>query len=192
MRATELAHLMMQQTIKPGDWVIDATVGNGHDTLFLAELVGPSGRVFGFDMQDAALEATAQRVVDHPQVTLFQVGHEKLAESLATVGIAEGQGQLAGMMFNLGYLPGASKTIITHAETTLKGLDQALGRLRVQGVVTLVSYPGHSGGAEETAAVQSYAERLPSAFAVSRYHRINTIEPAPQLLVIKRLRESNC
>lgn len=191
MRATELAHLMMRQSIKPGDWVLDATVGNGHDTLFLAELVGPSGRVFGFDVQEAALEATARRVANLPQVELILAGHEKLAESLAAVGFTEGQDQLAGIMFNLGYLPGASKTIMTYADTTLTALRQALVHLRVQGIATLVCYPGHSGGIEETTAVQSYAERLPSAFSVSRYHRLNAIQASPQLLVVNRIRASS-
>ena len=62
LRATEFAHLLMRQSIKPGDWVVDATVGNGHDTLLLAKLVGPTGRVIGFDVQEAALAAATARV----------------------------------------------------------------------------------------------------------------------------------
>lgn len=190
MRATELAHLIMRQTIKPGDAVVDATVGNGHDTLFLAELVGPSGQVLGFDVQESALQETGKRVAGLSQVTLFHSGHENLSEKLATTVPAISHDGLAAAMFNLGYLPGAAKIITTHAETTLQGLEQALSCLKVQGVVTLVCYPGHSGGAEETAAVQSYAERLSSDFAVSRYHRVNTTRAAPQLLIIQRLRKS--
>lgn len=187
MRATELAHLMMQQTIKPGDWVIDATVGNGHDTLFLAELVGPSGRVFGFDVQDTALETTARRVVDHPQVTLIHAGHETMTECLATHGFPEGQNRLTAAMFNLGYLPGAQKTVTTRPDTTLLGLEQALACLRIRGLVTLVLYPEHPGGADEASAVRLYAQSLPGSFAATLQMRINALRPAPELLAIERL-----
>ncbi len=183
MRATELAHLLMRQSLKAGDRVIDATTGNGHDTLLLAELVGPTGRVFGFDVQEEALASTARRVDGLPQVTLIHAGHETLAEHLR----ANGQDRLAAAMFNLGYLPGAPKDIMTRTETTLAGLQQALAHLATQGIVTLVLYPGHPGGAEEAAAVRSYTRGLNEDFAVTRYARINASAPAPELLVIERL-----
>lgn len=189
IRATEIAHFVMRQSVRPGDMVVDATVGNGHDTLFLAECVGPLGRVFGFDVQETALRETGRLLANLSQVELVLAGHEEMAETLGAAGIAKDR--VAGIMFNLGYLPGASKTIMTHAETTLKALEQGLSYLQVQGVVTLVCYPGHSGGTEETASVLSFAERLSSDFSVSRYHRVNTIQAAPELLVIQRLRKSN-
>lgn len=183
LRATELAHLLLRQSVKPGDWVVDATVGNGHDTVFLSKLVEPSGRVFGFDVQEAALTATGKRVDGLPQTTLFHAGHERLAEHLPP----DAQDRIAAVMFNLGYLPGAAKNITTNAETTLTGLKQALAYLHVGGLVTLVLYPGHPGGAEEATAVRSYAQDLPQAFAATQYARINSVHPAPELLVIERL-----
>jgi hypothetical protein len=183
LRATELAHLLIRRAVKPGDRVVDATAGNGHDTLLLAELVGPQGRVFGFDVQQAALEATAERVEGLVQVTLVHAGHETLGEYLA----AHGDKRLAAVMFNLGYLPGAPKDIITREPTTLAALEQALDHLEIHGLVTLVLYPGHAGGDEEAAAVRSYAHGLPGTYAANRYARFNTSEPAPELLVIERL-----
>ena len=182
MRATELAHVLIRRTVKPGDRVVDATVGNGHDTLMLADLVGPSGYVHGFDVQKAALDATAQRIDGRPQVTLVHAGHETLAEHIP----AGDAGCLAAVMFNLGYLPGAPRDIVTQAETTCAALEHSLDRLAPGGLVTLVLYPGHPGGAEEAAAVRSFAERLPEEFAVSHYARINTRQPAPELLAIQR------
>ena len=52
------AHYLVQKVLKPGDWAIDATAGNGKDTLFLAKTVTKSGQVFAFDIQDQALEMT--------------------------------------------------------------------------------------------------------------------------------------
>ena len=49
-----LAH---SQTAVKGDYAVDATLGNGHDTCFLAEIVGDSGKVFGFDIQKKRLKA---------------------------------------------------------------------------------------------------------------------------------------
>ena len=187
MRATDLAHLLMRQAVKPGDFAVDATVGNGHDTLLLAELVGPSGRVFGFDVQEAALAETAKRTGHLPQVSLIHAGHEALAEHLPETGAAGEPAGLAGVMFNLGYLPGAPRDIITRAETTIAGLDRALARLKVHGLVTLVLYPGHEGGAEEADAVRAHAGQLGEDFAVSRHARIDTARPAPELLAIERV-----
>ena len=90
-------------------------------------------------------------------------------------------------MFNLGYLPGASKEIMTRSETTLAALNQAFTHLKVDGLVTLVLYPGHPGGEEEAVAVRSYAQQLPQTFAVAQHARINTLRPAPELIVIERL-----
>lgn len=183
LRATQLAHLMLRQSLKPGDVVVDATVGNGHDTLFLAKCVGPEGRVFGFDIQETALTEAAKRLDAHSQVKLIHAGHEKLTEHLPT----DEPDQLAAIMFNLGYLPGGDKDIITHTETTLIALKQALTHLQVHGLVTLVLYSGHPGGEQEATALHVYVQNLPETYTVSQYARLNTKHPAPELLVIERL-----
>ncbi|MCB1093584.1 MAG: methyltransferase domain-containing protein, partial [Verrucomicrobiae bacterium] len=61
-RATEMAHRLLAERLRPGDLAIDATVGNGHDTVFLAEAVGQAGQVIGFDIQPIAIEATRHRL----------------------------------------------------------------------------------------------------------------------------------
>lgn len=196
MRATEIAHLLMNRTVMSGDLVVDATVGNGHDTRHLANLVGPTGRVIGFDVQDIALQSARQRVGDLPQVILLATGHENLAVCLAELVTrkhgtniqSDGAPQLAAVMFNLGYLPGGPKTVTTRPETTVSALRQALDLLKPGGLVTLVLYPGHCGGREETTAVLAFAEDLDPAFSVARYHRVNCHRPAPELVAIERNR----
>lgn len=187
MRATERAHHLLSQSIKPGDRVVDATVGNGHDTLFLAKLVGPSGRVFGFDVQEMALEVAAKLVDEMSQVTLIRDGHENLAKHLPANDTANGDRQLSAVMFNLGYLPGGSRDIITRPRTTVSALEQALDHLKLHGLVTVVLYPGHPGGEEEADAVRSYTQDVPQEFDVSQNARTNTLAPAPELLVIERI-----
>lgn len=180
MRATELAHFLLRQKIKSGDLVIDATVGNGHDTLFLAERVGVSGRVLGFDIQEDALTQAAQLVGLLPQVSLVHAGHETLSQHLSTGDEA------AAVMFNLGYLPGGSKDITTRAETTLAALEQALEAIRAGGLVTVILYCGHEGGESEAGAVRTFLQRLPGAYVVNRYARLNAQAPAPELVVVER------
>lgn len=200
LRATQFAHQLIQQAVKPGDNVADATVGNGHDTKFLAELVGPSGQVWGFDVQQAALDEAKSRVGDLPQVTLIQGGHETLTDTLSSASenkIGKTTRQLSAVMFNLGYLPGSGdgssnqckpqSAIMTQTATTLAGLEQALSLLQKRGLITLVLYPGHTGGDEEAAAVRTYASALPASYAVSHYARINSKSPAPELIAIERL-----
>ena len=183
MRATELAHVLLGQSLKAGDWAVDATVGNGHDTLWLAQRVGPSGRVFGFDVQAAALATAADRVRGLEQVTLFHEGHERMAERLP----AEARERLAAVMFNLGYLPGAAKHVITQTESTAAALGQAVDWLAIGGCATVVSYPGHAGGAAEADAVRTFVRGLSARFAVSCHQRINSVGPAPELIVIERM-----
>ncbi|PID81943.1 hypothetical protein CSB20_00400, partial [bacterium DOLZORAL124_64_63] len=55
---TAQAHLLVRDHITPGDTAIDATLGNGHDTLFLARCVGKTGTVIGFDVQTQAITST--------------------------------------------------------------------------------------------------------------------------------------
>ena len=138
--------------------------------------------VFGFDVQAAAITATAQRVQDHPQVTLFQASHENLSDHLPQ------EGKLAGAMFNLGYLPGGSREIMTCQNTSIAALGQTLERLKIKGLVTLVLYPGHAGGDNEATSVRAFAKNLGEEFMVAQYRRLNFDSPAPELLVIERTR----
>jgi hypothetical protein len=152
-RITETAHDLVARFVREGDPVIDATVGNGHDTRFLANLVGTTGRVDGFDIQIAAIEKTARELHGLPQVTLHCLGHERMREVV--------EGPVAAVMFNLGYLPSGDKTLVTRPDTTLAALEAAWGLLRPSaGVLCVVVYPGHEGGGDEAARVESWFSRL--------------------------------
>ncbi len=181
-RATEQAHRWIAQRIRPGDTVIDATAGNGHDTAFLAGLVGESGHVFAIDVQQTALEATAKKlhVGDFRAKTqLILDGHENLANHVAE--------PVRAVTFNLGYLPGSDKTVKTRPETTIAALVAVLGLLLPGGIVTLVLYTGHGGGREEADAVVAFCRKLDAAkFRVMRYEALNSRKEAPFLVAIER------
>ena len=45
-RILPFARQLFSETVNAGETVVDATAGNGNDTLFLAELVGENGHVY--------------------------------------------------------------------------------------------------------------------------------------------------
>ena len=181
VRPTKFAHDIIHDHVKEGDRVIDATVGNGHDTIFLAELVGPSGHVDGFDIQSEAIES-AQLMLQgssFEQVTLHQVGHEKMAGMVKS--------QVQAVMFNLGYLPGGDKQLTTQPETTIVALQTATELLAPGGLITIVVYTGHPGGQEEADAVHAFCCELDTEQFATTIHKSSLDNPtAPFLISIVR------
>lgn len=182
----ETAHRIVAGHTKPGDIVIDATLGNGHDTMFLAQRVGPQGHVYGFDIQAQALEKTKQRLSDAQLLeaaTLFQVSHAKMANFIPS----QYHGRITAAMFNLGYLPGGDKTVITLTDSTLIALKAACMLMAPNGILTILAYPGHSGGDSETQAVQAWIESLNAGlFKVSTHFSTVNKATAPRLYCIEK------
>lgn len=158
---TAEAKRLVAEVIKPGDLVVDATLGNGHDCLFLASLVGPAGQVLAMDIQEAAIRAGRARLEAAAlaeRVTFIHDSHANLARYLSA------DRPLAAALFNLGYLPGSNKNCITRAESTLAGLEVCLEHLRSGGCVSLLAYLGHPGGLEECQAIRQRLELLDGDF----------------------------
>lgn len=158
---TQLAHDLIRREIAPGSeglLVIDATAGNGHDTLFLAELVGPGGRVWAIDIQAAAIAQTRDRVGPWLERVDLRVGDHADLKSVIPL---EHHGRIAIVMFNLGYLPGGEKATITRTDSTLAALNAAWELLAVGGLVSMIAYPGHAGGDQEALAVADWIRQRP-------------------------------
>ncbi|MBD0379838.1 class I SAM-dependent methyltransferase [Paenibacillus sedimenti] len=182
------AHQLISVRTQPGDTVVDATLGNGVDALFLAKLVGSRGHVYGFDIQQHALDQTEMRLrKELPDASSFVRMSLCSHEHMETVVPAERHGRVAAVTFNLGYLPGADQQTITKQESTLPALEAALRLLRKGGIVTIVLYSGHDGGSQEAAAVEDWARDLPlAAFQVLRYQIANASRQAPYLLAVEK------
>lgn len=182
--ALAYSHVLLQDCIYPGATVVDATVGNGHDTLFLAQLVGPTGSVIGFDIQAAALARTQTQLTltgQTDRVTLHHTGHQHVADYLTADTV------VAAAIFNLGYLPGGDKATITHAETTLAAVQALLPHLPRGGRLVLVVYAGHPGGQAEATAVRDFCVHLPQkSYQVLQYGFINQVHQPPYLLAIEK------
>jgi tRNA1(Val) A37 N6-methylase TrmN6 len=186
MSLLKLAHQHIQNNLRSGDVAIDATVGNGHDTLFLAEQVGKNGRVYGFDIQQAAIVATTEKLQHShclERVTLIQASHAELAAHIPV----HHHGNINACVFNLGYLPKGDKRIITQTCSTLSALNAVCQLLAPRGMITILAYPGHAGGDEETVCVQQWSEQLDAQhFSVDTFFSAIPSPTAPRLLVVQK------
>jgi ubiquinone/menaquinone biosynthesis C-methylase UbiE len=165
-----------------GGTSVDATAGRGHDTLFLAGLAGPEGRVFSFDTQEEALQSTRlllERAGLAERVTLVKGGHEDMERYVS--------GPVDAVIFNLGYLPGGDHSLVTKPDSTVRALRSALRLLRPGGRAGLVIYTGHTGGTEECEAVENDSAGLDSAlFNVIKIVVLNRASAAPVVIVIEK------
>ena len=177
-----LAAEVLQSAVSPGDTVVDATMGNGHDTLTLCHLVGPEGTVIAFDVQESAVENTRARLAEAgvlDRARLYCLGHERMLEKVA--------GPVAAVAFNLGWLPGGTKAVTTHWETTKIAVESALSLLRPLGVAVICAYPGHAEGDREREALVSLLANLPpQQYNVLRQKFLNAGPGAPECFVIQR------
>src|SRR5699024_6193748 len=95
----QYAHHLLTNNIQQGDTVIDATCGNGNDTLFLSQLTGPSGHVFGFDIQPEAIQNTSARLQmesSYQNTTLIQDSHSNFLHHISVDKLT----RLGGAIFN--------------------------------------------------------------------------------------------
>lgn len=155
-RTTSFVKYILKAKVKSGSIAIDATMGNGNDTLFLAQLVGPQGKVFAFDIQSIALENTRNKIIDNKfnnyNIRLINDSHEYIDKYIfESIDVA---------MFNLGYLPKGDHSIMTNHESTIEAILVTLSLLKKGGIISIVIYYGHEGGIEEKEEVLNFLNTL--------------------------------
>jgi len=185
-RILPFSRILLEKAISPGDIAIDATVGNGHDTLYLTNLVGEQGHVYGFDIQEQAIEQTKKRLIENQadqQVTLFLKSHDQLTAVLPE----SSKGKVTAAIFNLGYLPGGDKGIVTEANSTISAIEQLLEIMATEGIIVLVVYHGHPEGAVEKDELMKYVTNLPQDRAhVLHYGFMNQVNAPPFIIAIEK------
>ena len=134
---------LLSPHVKSGGTVVDFTMGNGHDTLWLSQMVGPTGKVYSFDIQKTALENTGELLNKNnvTNVNLILDSHSNVKKYV--------HDKICAGMFNLGYLPGGDKNITTKHETTLEAIVSATELLELGGALLIAVYPGHEEGTIE-------------------------------------------
>jgi SAM-dependent methyltransferase len=183
-RLTAAASSWIEVALFDGALAVDATVGNGYDTLFLAHRVGPKGRVLGFDVQKAAL-AGAREVLKFvgslDRVSLIHDSHSRLANYLPA------EAAIQGAMFNLGYLPRGNRQIITRPDTTIMALRDVLANLAARGRITILVYRGHEEGILEYVEVRQFLEQLSDEeWIVEEFVSASDSPIAPRLFRVQR------
>ncbi len=188
MRLVEKVHHAMMETLRPGDIAIDATAGNGHDVEALAHLVGNSGKVYAFDLQETAIKATRQKLKDSDlldRCVLHQAGHEKMGALLPP----SSRGQVRFIVFNLGYLPGGDKSIVTTPANTMAALETSADWLQSDGLLAVTAYRGHPGGMEETSEVEQFMGSLsPENFDF--FKEETAAETSPVTFFVRKVKQS--
>ena len=185
MRLVELAHSKVKNILQPGDFCIDATAGNGNDTLFLAKNIAPDGMVYAIDIQKTALDATVVRLKKHGFLNLLKIchgSHEKMGDFLNN----QHKGKVATVMFNLGYLPCSNHNIITKPETSIEAISEAYKIIRPGGLLTILCYRGHHGGKEETNAVLKLCKK--NKWGIERIEKRENPD-SPVLIIIQKIRK---
>ncbi len=175
-------HDYLRRALRPGDTVVDATCGNGRDTVLCAGLVGPAGRVFAFDIQEQAIRNTRERLAEAgllDRCTLVHDGHEHMDRYLPP--------SVRAVVFNLGWLPGGDHAIGTRADTTLAALSIALERLEPGGLIAMGLYYGGASGYEERDRVLEAVRLLDCRrFTVIRSELANAPHDPPIFIGIER------
>ncbi|MGH8549416.1 MAG: class I SAM-dependent methyltransferase [Methylococcales bacterium] len=185
MRLVEFAHEIISAVLRPGDIAIDATVGNGLDTLFLAHRVDCDGFVYGFDIQPEAIRIARCKLHQaglENRARLVLGSHADLERHIAN----EHRPRVKAVMFNLGYLPGGNRTIRTTPKSACIALESACSLLSGGGRITVLCYTAHPGGRTETDQIKKFVTSLSGDFRFTVHSPENTLKAPPELIVIER------
>lgn len=181
---TQWIHEILSLHLPKEGLYVDATMGNGHDTLFLCRLAGEKGQVYAFDIQQAALDHTRNLL---EQEGVFH-GFSLILDNHAHMGEYLAPESTDAILFNCGYLPGGDHHLATRPETTIQAIDAGLPLLKSDGVLSLCLYSGGDAGLEEKDAVLQYLKELdPRRYTVivQQYYNHPHNPPTP-VLVIKK------
>lgn len=176
----DLAHSYWKNHLTPSAHVIDATCGNGHDSLFLAQYLN-SGSLYCLDIQKIAIESTKTLLEKNLPATnlcsiyFFNQSHETFPEEIPPCDL---------IIYNLGYLPGGNKTQTTDTSSTMKSFYRSLQLLKPKGLISITCYPGHAEGALEQQALLNIVRDLSPQDYLVCHHTFENRKAAPSLLLV--------
>lgn len=183
---TEWNHRVLTGLIPEGGFCIDGTAGTGQDTLYLSRSVGEKGKVLAFDIQQAALDMTRQRLEQAQcldNTTLLLDSHVHMDQYAQ-------KGTVDAILFNFGYLPGGDHNLATRPDTSLEAVQKGLELLKTGGIMSLCVYSGGDTGFAERDVLLEYAAELnPKEFLVIRNDFFNRPNNPPIILLIFPLKK---
>lgn len=154
LQPQHITDFLIEKRINEGDTVIDATAGNGNDTLKLCKMVGETGKVYAFDIQEKAIEETKRKLLENSfcNAEVIKDGHEFIDKYVC--------GKVKAVIFNLGYLPGGDHCIHTKGETTIEAIKKSMELISDDGFIVLMIYYGKNSGTEEKLKVMDFLKQL--------------------------------
>jgi len=177
-----MAHQILLLRLFQANCIVDATAGNGRDTLFLSQHSRDDARIWAFDIQEQAINNTKQLLLANRCLTKVKC----ILDSHCNIGqyVTE---KVDIVTFNLGYLPGADRTVTTRGQTTIEAINKSIQLLNKNGIITIVAYPGHAPGKEENDQIFKYVSSLPqSDFHIGCWQMLNQVNEPPVLYVVEK------
>jgi hypothetical protein len=178
----QYCHFLIPYLLKEGRVVVDATCGNGHDSLFLCNLMQGKGFLYSFDVQESALSHAKHRIekgCPYSNYKLINDSHDKIHYYIdESISLA---------VYNLGYLPGGNPNLTTKPETTIASLRIILNRLEKGGYVLIAAYIGHDNGQERDYLYHFLKSLDSSEYRVANHRIINIDNYPPELFIIKKM-----
>ena len=123
------------------------------------------------------------------QINTMELDDE--SETLSTDGnVDEYVNELVDVaMFNLGYLPKGDKNVTTKSSSTINSIEKILKMLNLNGIVTIVCYPGHPQGKIESVDLLDFLKKInQKEYDIVRYDFINQINNPPFAIVIESIK----
>ena len=179
---TNYIHHYLEQHVLPGDVCIDATMGNGNDTLKLCQLTGDTGKVYAFDIQPIALTRTTELLEKEKVIHIARL----ILDSHAHMDQYAQEESVSCIMFNFGYLPSGDHSLSTKADTSIEAITKGLLLLKKGGIMTLCIYSGKDSGFEERNALLEFLKGLDSKkylVILSSYYNRPNHPPIPVLII---------
>ncbi|EDS72719.1 methyltransferase domain-containing protein [Anaerofustis stercorihominis] len=180
---TEITNVIIDNKVVSGNIVLDMTMGNGNDTLYLSKKVGEKGKVYAFDIQSQAVKNT-KKLLDENRINnavLINDSHENVLNYVTD--------KVDFAVYNLGYLPGGDKKIVTKSSSSVKSIEYVLTVLNNDGIIVICAYVGHEGGMEEYKDILSFVSSLSkSNFNVTKLEHTNRKPVSPKMIIIERIK----
>jgi 16S rRNA C1402 N4-methylase RsmH len=181
--ATKLSKIFIDEKLsRENQCIIDATVGNGYDILYLRQHANHDCKIFGFDVQQQAIDQTKKRLIDHNalhNIELIHDSHEMFEKYIDT--------SVDLIVYNLGYLPGSDKSITTTKESTIKSIQSGIRMLKKDGLMVIVAYPGHAEGLEEYRSVDRQLQTMDRKVCnVLKMDYLNQKNDPPVIYIIEK------
>lgn len=157
-KAVSYYHNLIEKLASKEKIAVDATLGNGNDSLFLAPLFK---KVYSFDIQDLAIKRSKEKLKHLKNVKIIKDNHMHLANYI--------EEKIDLIVFNLGYLPGSDKKICTNSYTTNNAIKNSFDKLNDDGVIIVVGYSRHLGGQKEIDELELFLENNKYKYTKKRF-----------------------